>query len=134
VDKGALLAIIGSVSVFLIVLVFMFYSHSDFDQQLIDQVDKGVPAEKLLPQIDKETEKLIENAQRRYSKVVNKNFENGNIASKNDYESYTEVYEKEMRMISEYDVACKKFARREISKEQFLQEIRIPKEMEKLVS
>jgi hypothetical protein len=134
VDRGALLAIIGSVTVFSIVLAFMFYNQSDFDQRLIDQVDKGMPAEKLIPQIDKETEKLIANAQRRYSKVVDKNFENGNLASKNDYESYTEVYEKEMMMISEYDTARKKFARREITKEQFLQEIKIPKELEKLVS
>ena len=103
--------------------------NSDFDQQLIEEVDKGVPADKLIPQINKETKKLIKNAQSHYQyNVLNKNFEKGNLASKSDYEAYLAEYENEMNMISKYDAARKKLARREITKEQFLQEIKIPKE------
>ena len=58
-DKGTLLAIIGSLVVFVIILAVIFYMNSDFDQQLIEEVDKGVPADKLIPQINKETKKLI---------------------------------------------------------------------------
>jgi len=128
-DRGILLAITGSLLVFGIILAIIFYNHSDFDQRLIVQVDNCVPSEKLIPQIDKETEKLIKNAQRRFqSNVVNKNFGNGNRATKNGSEYYLERYENEMKMISEYDAARKKFARREITKEQFINEIEIPKE------
>lgn len=132
-DKGTLLAIIGSLVVFVIILAVIFYMNSDFDQQLIEEVDKGVPADKLIPQINKETKKLIKNAQSHYQyNVLNKNFEKGNLASKSDYEAYLAEYENEMNMISKYDAARKKLARREITKEQFLQEIKIPKELCKL--
>jgi hypothetical protein len=129
-DKGALLAITGSVTVFLIVLAVIFYSHADFDQQLIEQVDNGVPAEKLIPQIDKENKKLMIGAQNSLgSKIVNKDSEKGNIISRSDYEYYMQTYQNEIKMISEYDAARKKFARREITKEQFLQEIKNLKDM-----
>jgi hypothetical protein len=129
VDKGALLAIIGSLTVFLIVLAFIFYSHADFDQQLIEQVDNGVPVEKLIPQIDKETEKLMNDTQKNYGyKILDKDTDKGNISS-SDYEYYTQTYQNEIKMIAEYDAARKKFARREITKEQFLQEIKNIKDL-----
>jgi hypothetical protein len=137
-DRGILLAIAGSILVFVIILAVVFYSHSDFDQQLIEQVDSGVPAGKLIPQINQETKKLTINAQKRYqSNVVNKmneNDEHGNLESKNDYKYYQDLYENEMKMISDYDAARKKFVRREITKEQFLQEIKIPKEYKQIVN
>lgn len=128
-DRGILLSIVGSALFFIIILGFIFYSHSDFDQQLIEQVEKGEPAEKLIPLIDKETEKLKKTANRRYqNNVVPKNFEKGNISSKIDYQVYLEAYENELKMISKLEEARKKFARRKITKEQFLIEIKIPKE------
>lgn len=128
-DRGILLAIIGSILVFLIILAVIIYSHSDFDQQLIEQVNNGVPADKLIPQIDIETERLKYNTLRSYqSNLANKDFGKGKILSKRDYELYTEKYESEMKMISEFDAARKKFVRREITKEQFLLEIKNIKE------
>ena len=132
-DKGLILAITSSTFIFLIILAFIFYSHSDFDQQLIEQVDNGVPAKKLVPQIDQETEKLISKAKSHYgsevsNNFINKNYEKGNITSRNYYLSYLEEYENEMKMISKYDAARKNFARRKITKEQFIQEIQTPKD------
>lgn len=121
-----ILGIAGGVTVFVLVLIVILYTNSDFDQQLINEVDSGVPADKLIPQIDQETEKLKLDAQRRLeSHVINTN---SNMKS-NDYESYEQTYQNEMKMISEYDDARKKFAERQITKEQFLQEIKTPKEL-----
>jgi hypothetical protein len=129
-DKGKILAISGGILVFVIILTFIFYIYSDFDQQLIGQVEKGVPAEKLIPQIDNETDKLKKNANRHYqSAVINKNLGKGDLANESDYEYYIKRYETELKVISEYDADRKEFAQREITKEQFLQKIKIPKEL-----
>ncbi|MDP3066953.1 MAG: hypothetical protein Q8N08_09480 [Methanobacteriaceae archaeon] len=129
-DRGILIPIMGSILVFVIISGIILFSNSDFDQQLIEQVENGVQAEKLIPQIDKETEKLNKDANKRYQDAVaNKNFENGNIASKRDYQNYLDKYENELKMISKYAEARKKFAKKEITKEEFLQEINIPKEL-----
>jgi hypothetical protein len=135
VYKGIILAITGSLLVFVIIFAVIFYIQPDFDQQLIEQVDNGVPAEKLIPQIDQETEKLNKNAKKRLlSAVLTKNFGNGDLASKSDYQSNTEEYENEMKMISVYDDIQKKFAKRKITKEQFLQEIKVPKSFIKMMN
>lgn len=129
-DKRALLGILGGLIVLVIILSFILYGNSDFDSQLIDQVDKGVPAEKLIPQIDKETQNMQTDAKRRFESVVmdRKYWGNGDLASPEDYQYYTTSYTIEMNAISNYDSARKKFARREITKEQFLEEIKVPKE------
>jgi len=135
-NKGAILGIVGGTTFFILILIVILYSQSDFDQQLINQVDRGVPNDKLIPQIDAETAKLKTNALRRYeSNILNKNAgQNGNLASKSDYESYIEMYQNELKMISDYDEARKKFAKREITKELFLREIKTPKEYLKLIN
>ncbi len=114
----------------MVILCFIIYSHSDFDEQLIHQVDEGVPAEKLVPQINKKTLDMQTNAKRRLVSVVmdKKYWGNGDLASPADYEYYITGYITEMDVILNYDNARKKFARREITKEQFLQEIKGPKE------
>ena len=122
INKGLILGIVGGIAVFSIALIFIMYSNSDFDQQLINQVNSGVPADKLIPQIDQETQKMQQRAKSRLSDVINKNLD------KNDSITYIKNYEDEMKIISQYDDARKKFARREINKEQFLKDIEIPKE------
>jgi len=69
-------------------------------------------------------------AKRRFESVVmdKKYWGNGDLASPEDYQYYTTSYTIEMNAISNYDSARKKFARREITKEQFLEEIKVPKE------
>lgn len=133
-DKGRILAISCSILIFLILLSFIFYSHSDFDQQLISQVDEGVPAEKLIPQIDKETTELKLKAKKRLESIVmdKKFWGNGTFTPQSDYLDYTENYQKEMELINNYDTTRKAYAKREISKEEFLENITIFKEYFKI--
>ena len=124
---GLILGISGGLIVFLIALILIIYNNSDFDQQLINQVDSGVPADTLIPQIDQDTEKMKLNAQRRLeSQTVSKNI------NKSDSAPFVQGYTDEMRMIVQYDVARKKFANRDINKEQFLSEIQNPKDFLKM--
>ena len=130
-NKGVILGVASAITVFIIILIIIFYFNSDFDQQLIYQVDSGVPADKLIPQIDKETEELQMNALKSYeSNVINNNL--GGNASNYDY--YTQVYQNENKTISEYENTQKEFANREISKEQFEQDIKSPKEFIQLMN
>jgi hypothetical protein len=122
-NTGLILGISGGLIVFIIALILIIYNFSDFDQQLINQVDSGVPASKLIPQIDQNTEKMKLNAQKRLeSQTLYKNI------NKSDSAPFVQGYNDEMRMIAQYDDARKKFANREINKEQFLSEIQKPKE------
>ncbi|MCE5214202.1 MAG: hypothetical protein LLF83_05720 [Methanobacterium sp.] len=128
--------IIGGLVIFLVILSFIIYNHSDFDTQLIEQVNNNVPADKLFIQIDEETEKMQINAKRRLDAIMmdKRNWGNGSFASKNDYQLYVSSYESEMKIISDYDSLRKKFAKREITKREFLDQIKIIKEYFKLYS
>ena len=68
--KRALLGILGGLIILVVTLSIILYSDSDFDAQLIDQVDKGVPAEELIVQIDEETLIMQRNAKKRIESVV----------------------------------------------------------------
>jgi hypothetical protein len=126
-NVGLILGISGGLIVFIIALILIMYSNSDFDQQLITQVDSGVPGYKLIQQIDQDTEKMKLNAQKRLeSQTVSKNI------NKSDSAPFVQSYNVEMRMIAQYDDARKKFANRDINKEQFLSEIQKPKEFLKI--
>ena len=126
-NMGLILGISGGLIVFIIALIFIIYNNSDFDQQLINQVDSGVPADKLIPQIDQNTEKMRLNAQRRLeSQTAAKNI------NKSDSAPFVKSYNDEIRMIAQYDDARKKFANRDINKEQFLSEIQNPKDFLKM--
>jgi len=129
-ERGTLLGVIGGLIVFICIFSYIIYDHSDFDGQLIQQVDNGVPAEKLIPQINEETAKLQTSAKRRLESFImdKKNWGNGDLVSPKEFSYNIQYYESEMKVISEYDGIRKKFAKREITKEQFLQEIKGPKE------
>lgn len=125
-DKGILLGIIGGLAVFIVLVSFIIISnYSDFDVQLIEQVDDGVPANELMLQIDKETENLKYKVRKRFeSNVMDKKYwGNGNLASTNDYQYYSQNYQNEIKMINEYDNVRKKFAKKEISKDEFIYQI-----------
>ena len=126
-NMGLILGISGGIIVFIIALILIIYNNSDLDQQLVNQVDSGVPSDKLIPQIDQDTEKMKLNAQRRLeSQTVAKNI------NKSDCAPFVQGYNDETRMIAQYDDARKKFANREINKEQFLSEIQKPKDFLKI--
>ena len=57
-----ILGVTGGITVFIFVIIIIFYVNSDFDQQLIYQVDSGVPADELIPEIDNEAYEIQMNA------------------------------------------------------------------------
>ncbi len=130
-NKGMILGITGAITVFIFIIIIIFYVNSDFDQQLIYQVDSGVPADELIPEIDNEAYEIQMNALKNYeSNVVNNNL--GENSSNYDY--YTQMYQNEKKTISEYENIQKEFANRQINKEQFEQDIKTPKEFLELAN
>lgn len=129
-ERGQLLGIIGGLIVFLVILSFIIYYHSDFDSQLIDQVASNVPAEKLIQQIDNQTQNYQLKAKQRYESNVlsKKNWGNGSLDSPKNYQYYTQGYESDLKMIDKLDNIRKKFANHEINKEEFLKEIKETKD------
>ncbi len=124
------MGVIGGLVIFLVILSFIIYNHSDFDVQLIEQVNNGVPADELIIQIDEETEKMQIRAKRRIeSFMLNKKYwGNGSMIQENECIFYVTSYESEMKIIHDYDKIRKKFARREITKREFLDNIKTLKE------
>lgn len=121
-NKGVILGIVGGICVFLVSFLIIMNFNSDFDEQLIIQVDNGVTANKLTPQIYKQDKDMKLNAQKRLeSNVLNK-------PSTEDYNKYDEEYNSEIKMISNYTQARIKFANGETTKDEFLDEIKTPKE------
>jgi len=121
-NKGVIIGIISGIAA-LIIFLILLHAGSDFDQRLIDQVDSGEPANRLIPQIEKETQKMqMKSRKRLLSYVLNKDY-----LSKNDSQTYAQFYKDDMKMISKYGSTRKKFAAREITKEQFINDIKEPK-------
>ena len=120
--KGVLLGIIGGLIIFLILLSFIIYSDSDFDEQLINEVNDGDQVNTLLFQIDDETQKMENNANRRYLSVImdKKYWGNGDLAKPEDYQYYTKNHENDLKRIEELEYLRKQFVKREINQEQFL--------------
>jgi len=124
--KNNWLGIIGGLLVFLFILSYTIYLNSNFDQQLINDVDNGVPANKLLPKIDKETDKdELKIKERINSHIMStKMWGNGSLAVKDDYSQYELIYYNQVKAVLEHEKVREQFAKREISKEQFLIEIK----------
>lgn len=122
INKGVILGVIGGICVFLLSLLIIMNFSSDFDEKLISQVNNGVPASKLTPQIYEQDKNMKSNAQKRLeSNVLNK-------PSTEDYNKYDEEYNSEIKMISNYTQARIKFVNRETTKDEFLNEIKTPKD------
>lgn len=123
--------IIGGLILLLIILtVFLYNQYSDFDSHLIEQVDDGVPASDLYVQIDEETQKMNINAKRRLQNVVmdRKKWGDGSLAQQTEYNYYVSYYESELKIISDYDKLRKKYASREITRQEFLDNLKIIKQ------
>lgn len=97
---------------------------------MINQVEDGVPTEELIPQIDKETENMEVRAKTRLKTVVmdKKFWGDGDLVTSDDYKMQITSYEVEMRIIEDYENVRKRYAQREITRKEFLAEIRGPRE------
>lgn len=125
-----LMGIIVGLVLFLIIFSYFIYNHSDFDTQLVEQVDQGVPTSELIVQIHAETKKMENNAKKRVENYYmdRSRWGNGSLASEKDYQSYVSNYECELKYVSDYDALRKQFARREITRREFLDKVKPIKE------
>ena len=124
-EKGKLVGIIGGICFFLIILLVVFYLNSDFDQQLIDSVNAGTPADKLIPQIENETAKEKLNARKHLDSSMNdmKYWKKSDINPEDDSKLDMNFYEVQMEAITNCSELSKQFVRKQISKEQFLSQL-----------
>lgn len=129
-DRGLLLGIVGGLTVFIAICSFILLNPSDFDEQLIMQVDRGVPAHELITQIDEETVHMQIKAKKRLDAVImdRRFWGNGDLDSPDNYVYYVTDYETEMKLIKEYKNTRIRFAKREITKEEFLNLIKDKKD------
>ena len=104
--KGVLLGIIGGLIIFLILLSFIIYSDSDFDEQLINEVNDGDQVNTLLFQIDDETQKMENNANRRYLSVImdKKYWGNGDLAKPEDYNIILKIMKMTSRGLKNWNI------------------------------
>jgi hypothetical protein len=125
-DRGALLGIIGGAAVFIVLLLIIVIVNSDFDEQLVEKVNNDEPPEELISLIEIETQNLQNKVKRRYEANVNdrKFWGNGDLALSSDFEYFTENYENDLKMISGLDNERRKFVKGEISKKEFLENIK----------
>lgn len=114
------------VSVFVIICSFILLNPSDFDHQLILQVDHGVSAEVLIPQIDEKAFYMRKNAKHHLDSVImdRRYWGNGDLANPEDLRAYVDQYRSYLNSIDEYRDIRIKFVKREISKEEFLNSAR----------
>ena len=124
VNRGVMMGIICGVAVFLVIFSFLGYFNSDFDKQLIDGLEDGVPKEKLMGQIENQTQNGELMAKKRLDTHLmdSKDWEKGDLVSEDDYVYYIQIYQKEMGFISDYDRVRKEFVNGNISKDEFLDE------------
>ncbi len=124
-DKGIIIGSICGLAIFIVIVLLIFYSHSDFNQQLVSSVDSGTPADQLLPLIYQEHFKECLNAKSYLeSHTMDMNlWGNGDLASDSYYEYYTNNYEEAIDYYDKLEDVRIKFAERQISKEEFLNDI-----------
>lgn len=121
-DRSLLLKIICGLVVFIAISSYILLNHADFDEQLIEQVENGVPSQDLINEIDEEAYNMQVAAKKRLdSKILDRKYwGNGELDSPLDYSFYVDSYESELKLIKEYKEYRVKYANREITREEFL--------------
>ena len=112
----------GSLVVFIAISSFILLNHADFDEQLMEQVENGVPAQDLIKEIDEEAYYMQIAAKKRLdSKILDRKYwGNGELDTPLDYSFYVDSYESELNLIKEYKEYRVKYANGEITREEFL--------------
>ncbi len=101
-------------------MIFIFIN-PDFDEQLIKEVDSGVPANKMIKQIENESQnqKALALNDLKYHINDMQYWSKPNLASENDFRHYIEAYDTQMRTIEEYEKLRKQYINNEVSKDCF---------------
>jgi hypothetical protein len=124
-DRGILVGSIGGFAIFMVFILIIFYSHSDFNQNLINSVADGTPAEKIIPEIQQQNKRECMEAKNNFNARMMSmdQWGNGDLASNSYSDFYTKNYEQEIKYYNDLENLRIKFATKEISKEEFLNEI-----------
>lgn len=128
-DRGTSIGLAGGISLFLIIILFLMWQNSDFDQSLINSVESGVAPEKLIPAINSEREKQEVRVKKNLkSHVLDPVYwSQPNVASEKDFNYYKNRYEEQMQSIVEYQDLRIKFVYGNVSKQEFLEQAKIYK-------
>lgn len=112
----------GGLVVFIAIFSFILLNHADFDEQLMEQVENGVPAQDLIKEIDEEAYYMQIAAKKRLdSKILDRKYwGNGELDTPLDYSFYVDNYQSELNLIKEYKEYRVKYANGEITREEFL--------------
>ena len=124
-DKGIIIGSFSGLAIFIVIVLLIIYSHSDFNQQLVSSVESGTPIDQLVPQIYQEHYKECLNAKSRLeSQTMDMSlWGNGELAPDSYYAYYTKNYEEEVDYYNKLEDLRIKFAKRQISKEEFLNKV-----------
>lgn len=126
---GKVAGMFGGLIFFLIILFFIIYPNLDFDNKLVTMVDSGVPEDKLIPMIEEKSlnENLSAKKHLEGHLMDKKHWYEYNISPENDLNYEIILYNEQIEAISKLKELREKYAKREISKEEFQEKIRIYK-------
>lgn len=130
--NGKFIGVVSGITFFLVLLYLMFFLNADFDQQLIEQVEMGNYSEtSLFTEIEKETayKKALAKKELDSHIMDMKYWDQTNTKPENDLEYVTQTYHAHIETILKCEEVRKKFVKKEISKEQFIEEITSLKHM-----
>ncbi|MGC9517543.1 MAG: hypothetical protein ACP5C3_07600 [Methanomicrobiales archaeon] len=121
-DRGKIIGIMAGFCSFFILLLAFLYPSMDFDQQLIDSVENGVPKTELISQIEEECDlQKLEVKKSLMAHVIDQKYWNqSNISPEHDLEYYCEICDKQLETIEEYKRARIDFVNGTITKEEFI--------------
>jgi len=123
-NKSTWIGIVGGLSIFVIILWAIIFYNSDFDQELIQSSEAGVPCEKLINQIDKESlnqKSIAENHLEGHFEDIK--YWNDTNDPEEELKDELFFYQQQIKAINNCTELRKKYVRKEISKEEFLAQI-----------
>jgi hypothetical protein len=121
-DKGKWVGIAGGVIFFLILLFFFVYINSDFDQELINDMDYGTPPSSLITQIEAKSyeEKLTAKKELESHVTSTSYWSKPGLASTDDFNYDKRNYDISITAINKLQELRKEFVEKKISKDEFI--------------
>jgi len=106
---------------FLFLFIFLNFN-VDFDHELVSKLEDGTPKELLLPEIEKQSEKEQLAVKKHFKCHIMDitNWDKYNCDFQNDLKYDILVYKTDMSRIKQKEEIRKKFVKKQITKEQFL--------------
>jgi hypothetical protein len=124
-NKSIWIGAIGGLCIFLVILWALFFYNSDFDQELIDSSEAGVPCDKLIIRIEQESDNQELMAKKHLEgHITDIKYWYSTNNPENDLHDEIDFYEQQEKAINNCTELRKKYVRKEITKEEFLAQIK----------